>query len=82
MTSQTIELTTTMTTDEIETLAKLDRDEGDAPTVTLYRQSRRVFGQIVTGDEGVVLTAADGGVFIGDISDYDDHRMEVTVGLR
>lgn len=82
MRSTTLELTSKQTADEIEELARYDRSQGvQYPTTIVADVPQRIIDQI-DGLNGVVLTSADGAVFIGELSDWDDTRREITVELH
>jgi hypothetical protein len=84
MTTTTIpqhELTSTMDADTIETLAKADLADDVDPTVTVERVPARIMDAITGSADYVILTSSDGAVFLGEVQDWDDSRMEIVVKL-
>lgn len=75
------ELTSTLDADTIESLATDDLAAGVDPTITVERIPARIMDAITGSADGVILTSSDGSVFLGEVQDWDDMRMEITVAL-
>jgi hypothetical protein len=67
------------TADDIEECAREDRQAGLDPTTDVPASWRVI--QALTGYEGIVVISKDGASFIGELSDWDEDRCEITVEL-
>jgi hypothetical protein len=76
----TLELTTTLTSGEIDALAAQDVRDGGTGSITLTGVRWKVFEQIHLVD-GIVLTTADGSVYLGRLEDDDEARATLTIDL-
>jgi len=74
MATPVLEVRTTLTTDEIE-------GQESWETIMIQDMPWQVVADL-TGFEGVVLTSADGDVFIGDLEDWDEDSLYITLSLR
>jgi len=74
MATPVLEVRTTLTTDEIE-------GQESWETIMIQDMPWQVVADL-TGFEGVVLTSADGDVFIGDLEDWNEDSRYITLSLR
>lgn len=76
----TLELTTTLTAEQVDARSAADVADGGTGAITLTGVRWHLFEQIHLVD-GIVLTTADGTVYLGRLQDDDPDRAELTIEL-